>query len=209
MKKLFKILFLITFLNNLYIYESSASINTQDAQVLTKQNVIINDDVYSVTSNNCKVYNSAPKQNETVSWSGACESGFAIGTGELIWYENGKITEINYGNTIHGKFNGHTKINMKGIHRYNGNMVNGKEDGFGVLVWITGSSYSGNWKYGKRSGYGKLTLVPSDNLTINDWKSHNIGHYEGANYIVEGIFSHNDVMIECKKENCPEEYFEK
>jgi hypothetical protein len=38
----------------------------------------------------CRVWNPAPKPNENVTWSGACENGYAQGQGVEQWYSDGK-----------------------------------------------------------------------------------------------------------------------
>jgi len=40
----------------------------------------------------CGVWNSAPKGNEMISWSGECRDGKASGYGVLVWLEDGKIS---------------------------------------------------------------------------------------------------------------------
>jgi len=61
------------------------------------------------TKTGCKVYNPEPKQNESISWSGACKDGFADGEGTLIWYADGKETVRVIAPFVNGRANGKGK----------------------------------------------------------------------------------------------------
>lgn len=81
----------------------------------------------------CKVYNPNPLPNETITWSGSCQDGYASGNGVLQWFSNGKS-----GNT------------------YNGMMLNGKYNGKGISNYPDGSKYEGDWKDSKKDGNGVI-----------------------------------------------------
>lgn len=68
----------------------------------------------------CKVWNSSPKPNETISWSGDCKIGLVQGWG-VYTYTDG--------------------------NRYVGEFKDNKVDGTGVLV-VGGKTYSGSWTNG-------------------------------------------------------------
>ena len=42
----------------------------------------------------CYLWNPAPQDNETVTWSGGCSNGLAQGNGRVNWYENGELSQI-------------------------------------------------------------------------------------------------------------------
>ena len=42
----------------------------------------------------CYLWNPAPVDNETVTWSGGCSNGLAQGNGRVNWYENGELNQI-------------------------------------------------------------------------------------------------------------------
>ena len=42
----------------------------------------------------CYLWNPAPQDNETVTWSGQCSNGFAQGAGRVNWYENDELNQI-------------------------------------------------------------------------------------------------------------------
>jgi MORN repeat len=70
----------------------------------------------------CKVWNPEPRPDESVTWSGACENGFATGKGILRWTENGK-PEI----------------------EFDGEYKNGKRNGPGVIITTDGHRLEGVW----------------------------------------------------------------
>lgn len=76
-----------------------------------------------VTANKpCKVWNPEPQPNESVTWSGACEDGFASGKGALKWTENGKPA-----------------VEFDGVY------AKGKRNGPGVIIDPDGQRFEGVW----------------------------------------------------------------
>ncbi len=61
-----------------------------------------------ITASNkpCKIWNPAPQPDESVTWSGGCDNGYASGQGVLKWTENGKPDMEFEGMYDHGKRNG-------------------------------------------------------------------------------------------------------
>lgn len=82
-------------------------------------------------SHGCKVWDSLPSPNESVTWSGPCVDGFASGKGKLSWFINGRL---------HGT--------------YDGELKEGHYDGRGVQIWPTGARYDGEWKSDRADGQG-------------------------------------------------------
>jgi hypothetical protein len=79
----------------------------------------------------CKVWDSLPSANESVSWSGPCKDGYAEGKGTLAWFINGKA----YGS-------------------YEGELRGGHYDGEGTQIWPSGARYDGGWKDDRADGHG-------------------------------------------------------
>lgn len=82
----------------------------------------------------CQVWNATPKPNQTVTWSGGCQSRLAQGRGVLQWY-----------------------VNNRPADRYTGELVAGKLDGLGIYVSADGFRYEGEWREGIANGAGELT----------------------------------------------------
>ncbi len=83
----------------------------------------------------CKVWNTSPNSNVSVTWDGSCPDGIANGRGEIQWFENGNL-----------------------IRRYNGNVKSGKYHGLGVLSFASGIRYEGTFREGSFHGVMKEIL---------------------------------------------------
>ena len=92
--------------------------------------------------NGCKIWDSRPSPGETVSWSGACEGGYAEGKGILIWYERGELHST-----------------------YEGELRGGHYEGRGTQVWPTGDRYEGEWKTCLKHGQGTDIFANGDTFT--------------------------------------------
>ena len=73
----------------------------------------------------CYIYNPKPQQNDTVTWSGDCESGYANGVGTVRWYVNGIFHSGDTGHKTHGKYDNSVTVitynkdgNKSGEHKY-------------------------------------------------------------------------------------------
>ena len=86
-------------------------------------------------SHGCKVWDSLPSANESVSWSGPCVDGYAEGKGTLSWFISGQP----YGT-------------------YEGELKGGHYDGEGTQIWRTGARYTGKWKADRAHGYGTYRI---------------------------------------------------
>ena len=72
----------------------------------------------------CGVWNSDPRGNETISWSGECQDGKASGYGVLVWLEDGKIVGRFTGTLADGKAEGRGKLEYEVV------------DGFATIMEI-------------------------------------------------------------------------
>jgi hypothetical protein len=78
----------------------------------------------------CWAANPHPQENESIVWSGACESGLVSGPGTLTWIRSGRITG-----------------------RDEGTFKDGRLTGRGTITSVDGTAYEGNFP-----GNGVLTL---------------------------------------------------
>ena len=135
--------------------------------------------------NGCRVWDLSPSPGESISWSGACESGLANGKGVLQWFVGGKPGDRFEGEYKAGHMSGHGVLvaangdrydgewsndvpSGPGVFvfaaggRYEGNFADGRYQGHGVFVSAAGNRYEGEWKDGKKSGQGALTWANGD-----------------------------------------------
>jgi len=112
-------------------------------------------------SSGCRVANPNPQANESVTWSGECQYGYAEGRGVLQWFENGQPAD-----------------------RYDGEMHNGNMDGHGIFSTAEGGRYEGAFHAGQANGYGRWT-GPGSSFhgiwTNGCFKDGNQRAYVGAN----------------------------
>jgi hypothetical protein len=114
----------------------------------------------------CRVWDSSPSPNETITWSGSCTNGLAQGPGSLQWVQNGTPMERDAGEWRDGKLNGHGTVVFPDGTRFDGEWREGRANGMGHLVGPKGS-YKGVWADGcfnngkKRASIGvELTSCP-------------------------------------------------
>ncbi len=114
---------------------------------------------------NCIVWNNDPQDNETVTWSGACERGKAHGQGSLRWRyledDEWKVSKYT-GEMKDGKEHGRGVYVEANGDRYEGEFRNGKRHGHGVVVWTSGASYEGDWRDGNFHGRGVIEWPDGD-----------------------------------------------
>lgn len=96
-------------------------------------------------SNGCKVWNTNPKANESISWSGQCKDGWATGSGTLLWFLNGKPNGTEIGNFHQGRLSGKGILISANGQRYEGELEEGKRQGWGILTGTNGITYEGQW----------------------------------------------------------------
>jgi MORN repeat protein len=92
------------------------------AEAVAQTNNPLPPDWITTANQPCKVWNPEPRPNESVTWSGSCENGYASGKGILRWTENGR-PEI----------------------EFDGQYKNGKRNGPGVMITPDGDRFEGVW----------------------------------------------------------------
>ncbi|MDP1841015.1 MAG: hypothetical protein Q8N31_17775 [Reyranella sp.] len=109
----------------------------------------------------CRIRNPAPQPRESVTWSGACLSGIAEGTGILQWFDDDRPTDRYEGELRDGWENGRGIATSTVIaDRYDGDWRDGWRHGRGVYDFTNGDRYEGDWFEGLRTGQG--TMVWAD-----------------------------------------------
>ena len=109
----------------------------------------------------CGVWNSDPRGNETISWSGECQDGKASGYGVLVWLEDGKIVGRFTGTLADGKAEGRGKLEYEvvdGFADYNGDFRKSEMHGRGVLLFPDKSRAEGNFRHDKMTATSKPLL---------------------------------------------------
>jgi hypothetical protein len=108
----------------------------------------------------CQTWDPYPQRNETVTWTGPCQSGRAEGEGTLTWHytdRTGKaLIETASGTQIAGKWDGPTTMALPSGNHFEGVYRDGMKNGHGVFTWTDGR-YDGEWKDDKQSGPGTYT----------------------------------------------------
>jgi hypothetical protein len=104
----------------------------------------------------CKVWNSSPKPNEAVTWTGKCVNGFAQGPGAVHWYKDGKPNQKVEGAYRDGRLTGRVTIAKANGERYEGDSIDGQANGHGIFYYTNGARYDGEWRDGRRDGHGIL-----------------------------------------------------
>jgi hypothetical protein len=130
----------------------------------------------------CQAWDAFPQRNETVTWTGPCQSGKAQGKGVLTWSYTDRTgqaqTETYSGTLADGKEDGRGSYVFPNGNRYDGEYRDGMENGQGVFVWED-AKYDGTWKNGRPHGLGALTSAD--------------GRYEGQ--WIEGCLNHEGSAI--------------
>ena len=154
----------------------------------------------------CYVWNPDLKEEETVTWSGACSGGFAQGTGTLIWNYSQwrKYKEEATGNLKNGRKHGNwneskTYFDPSGsrfvlIFIADGPYVNGKRHGEWVIFyWIQDLVQKGPYANGKRHGKWVITNTFLDvemEVSYVDGKRHGewVERFSNGRVTIEGSF---------------------
>lgn len=118
--------------------------------------------------NGCKVANTFPRTGETITWTGACKSGFADGEGSLQWFFEGKPDDLYEGHLDAGWANGHGVLSKTDGAKYTGDWKHSVQDGVGRYDSPDGSFYEGGWKNGKPHGEGQYRR-PDGKVFIGEW----------------------------------------
>lgn len=163
------------------------------AMVLCGLSGFANADGWIEDQHGCKHWNAHPQPGESVSWSGACEDGFASGHGELQWFSNNEPASLIVGNLVKGKLEGEAHVTNKDrtiIATYQDDNI--PEDS---VVTI---------KYGKAVGSANLVEASGEYKTVflgkNGWINRTLSSGESERvYLKDGTIFHNDkeaAMIE-------------
>ncbi len=107
----------------------------------------------------CRIWNSYPKEEETVTWSGGCADGRAAGMGKETWRwkEDGQSkTDMYEGPYVDGKANGHWVERFASGNVLEGPYVDGKRHGHWVLRYADGGVDEGPYADGERNGHWVL-----------------------------------------------------
>jgi hypothetical protein len=117
----------------------------------------------------CKVWDTNPQMNESVTWSGACQNGLAQGLGTLQWFQAGKQSEHGEGEWRDGLRTGHGTYTMASGEHYEGDWRDGTKNGHGVKTWANGSRYDGDWLDNRRHGRGAEVLADGSHYD-GEWR---------------------------------------
>ena len=99
----------------------------------------------------CYVWNGNLQEDETVTWTGECSSGFAHGKGTLVWASNGN-KEVVTGPRQGGKLHGHVVIYDEDGDVLEGPYVDGKRHGQWIERQADGDILEGSYADGKPHG---------------------------------------------------------
>jgi hypothetical protein len=110
----------------------------------------------------CKLWDPNPKTDETVTWTGACGSGFAEGSGIRQWIVSGKPGSRYEGSFVGGKANGRGTIYFPNGLKIEADYADGNTVGPVVMYFNDGARYEGAFAAGKRTGNGVLTRANGD-----------------------------------------------
>lgn len=102
------------------------------------------------TDSGCRVLAEHPVEDGKVSWTGACQNGYAEGAGRLTW-SNGDVLE---GALRAGRAEGVVAESGNNGNRYEGEVHAGVANGKGKYYWANGDWYEGDFKEGHRDGVG-------------------------------------------------------
>lgn len=105
----------------------------------------------------CRIWNSIPEPNESISWSGSCQNQIAQGRGVLQWFKDGHANGRYEGEFRDGKENGRGVFTAANDDRYDGEWREGKQKGRGVWMGADGDRYDGEWRDGRKNGRGVYT----------------------------------------------------
>jgi hypothetical protein len=96
----------------------------------------------------CRLWSLTPAPEESIVWEGPCVGGYGQGHGTLKWYVSGALFEIDDGDFVGGKLNGHATIAFVDGERFDGEFHDHLPNGRGTLRTIDNEVYSGVWTSG-------------------------------------------------------------
>lgn len=119
----------------------------------------------------CKVWAKAPKEEETVTWTGECANGRPQGFGTLTWkyWENGAWRKSEYvGDMLAGKMYGKGQKTYHDGSRYEGDWVDDMANGEGTLILANGTRHEGTFVMHNVEGHGKR-IYPDGSFYSGNW----------------------------------------
>ena len=101
----------------------------------------------------CYLWNPAPEENVTVTWSGGCSSGLAQGDGRVNWFQNAELIQIEETGLQDGRRNGSYVARLPdGALQQEGRYVNGERQGTWTHVFDNGDRGVGPYVNGEPHG---------------------------------------------------------
>src|SRR5277367_4400799 len=94
----------------------------------------------------CKLWDLAPRPNDSATWSGACRSGKAHGRGSLDWFRDSRLTFHFEGAMSGGKISGHGVETFANGDRLEGSFRDGNARGRGVYTFASGDRFEGQFR---------------------------------------------------------------
>ncbi|MGB5431142.1 hypothetical protein, partial [Eudoraea sp.] len=152
MKKILIVIFTIVFAMAIM-----PGAHAQESDKSTDEGVWLKDPITG-----CGIWNSDPRGNETISWSGECQDGKASGYGVLVWLEDGKIVGRFTGTLADGKAEGRGKLEFEvvdGFATYDGDFRKSEMHGLGVLLFPDKIRAEGDFRHDNMNGYIKATIA--------------------------------------------------
>jgi hypothetical protein len=141
----------------------------------------------------CQVWDADPQRNETVTWTGTCQSGKAHGEGLVTWRYTDRTgqqqTETYSGPLQAGKANGQATVRYPDGARYDGGFQDGAKSGHGVFTELK-AKYDGAWKNGKPNGFG--TYTDDEGSYAGQWK-------DGCLDDKDNVIAFGNSMDECHR----------
>ncbi len=140
-------------------YETMKSANLKNCSNITPMYSSVSSEPGWIADENygCLSWNSIPKPNETIKWSGACCDCYICGEGELLWFHGGKKVASTSGNWKQGKLHGKIVFDFGNIV-YKNDYVNGDQVGDTVMEQGDFFKFVGVVKDGLPAGKGELTI---------------------------------------------------
>jgi len=158
----------------------------------------------AASNTNCLIWNSFPRADESVTWSGAVVGGKAHGTGVVQWFTNGTPTTRYSGEMKGGLQDGHGTAFYYDLYSVEGDFKRGRlisktvtirnrgkgwykgepnKNGQGEEMMDGGVRYIGHFKQGRFDGAGVMIWPNGDSIT-GEWKDSKlagIGTYTRTN----------------------------
>jgi hypothetical protein len=110
------------------------------------------------SNTDCLIWDSFPKTNETVTWTGDVVEGRAHGKGILQWFTNGVPTSSYAGEMKNGLADGHG-VTKSVNEEFESDWVKGKSIDYAftnaTIRYLSGSWYKGEIRNGYKSGQGE------------------------------------------------------